>query len=280
MKYLIFGNGYLGNKFHGLLPDSVIDRADINDTAAVAEAIKKYQPQAVINCAAKTGKPNVDWCEDHKLETLDSNLRGALSLLKVCEELGQYWVQIGSGCIYEGDKNGQGWAESDAPNFDRSYYSKVKGWLNDILADFNVLQLRLRMPLDGEPGPRNFITKIATYPKVISVPNSITVIDDLVVAAKALMERKATGIYNVANPGVIEHKEILEMYKEIVDPTHTYTPISLEELATFTKAGRSNCVISSQKLEAAGIHLPEIHGRVRELLHIYKNNLDQAKKAL
>jgi dTDP-4-dehydrorhamnose reductase len=277
MKYLIFGNGYLGNKFHALLPDSVIDSADINDTAAVRLAIEKHRPHAVINCAAKTGKPNVDWCEDHKFETLDSNVRGPLNLLKVCQEMGQYWVQIGSGCIYQGDNDGQGWGEEDPANFHGSYYSKAKAWLNDMLADFDVLQLRLRMPLDSEPGPRNFITKIATYKNVISVPNSITVIDDLISAAQVLMERKATGIYNVANPGAIEHKEILTMYKEIVDPTHTYTPISLEQLSGITKAGRSNCVLSSRKLEEAGIHLPEIHGRVRELLVAYKANLGKNK---
>lgn len=277
MKYLIFGNGYLGNKFKQLLEDAVIDPADINDTAAVRAAIEKHKPFAVINCAAKTGKPNVDWCEDHKDETLDANLRGPLNLLRVCQDMNQYWVQIGSGCIYQGDNGGRGWAETDAPNFDGSYYSKVKGWLNDILADFDVLQLRLRMPLDAEPGPRNFITKITTYPKVISVPNSITVIDDLVMAAKALMEKKAVGIYNVANPGAIEHKEILEMYKEIVDPNHTYTPITLEQLGTMTKAGRSNCVLDGKKLADAGVHLPEIRGRVRELLVEYKKHLDKAK---
>ncbi len=277
MKYLIFGNGYLGNKFHQGLPDSVIDPANINDTAAVRAAIEKYRPEAVINCAAKTGKPNVDWCEDHKEETLDANLRGPLNLLHVCQEMSQYWVQIGSGCIYQGDHGGKGWSETDPANFDGSYYSKVKGWLNDILADFDVLQLRLRMPLDAEPGPRNFITKIATYPKVISVPNSITVIDDLIFAAKTLMERRATGIYNVANPGVIEHKEILAMYKEIVDPNHTYIPISLDELSGMTKAGRSNCMLSSKKMEEAGIALPEIHGRVRELLLAYRDHLKQGK---
>lgn len=273
MKYLIFGNGYLGNKFHAALPGSVLDTANINDVVAVRRAIETHAPDAVINCAAKTGKPNIDWCEDHKFETLESNLIGPLNLLRVCQELGQYWVQIGSGCIYQGDNNGLGWGEDDRPNFDGSYYSKVKGWMNEMLRDFPVLQLRLRMPLDGEPGPRNFITKITNYKQVISVPNSITVIDDLIAAAKALMEQKATGVYNVVNPGAIEHKEILALYKDIVDPTHEYRLISLDELAQLAKAPRSNCILSTKKLEDAGVRLPEIHGRVKEILQQYKQNL-------
>lgn len=273
MKYLIFGNGYLGNKFAKTLPESIIDPANINDAVAVRAAIEKYRPQAVINCAARTGVPNIDWCEDHKFETFDSNLRGPLNLLAVCQELGQYWVQMGSGCIYQGDNGGRGWSEDDKPNFDGSYYSKLKGWMNEILRDFPVLQLRLRMPLDSEPGPRNFITKITNYKKVINEPNSITVIDDLVAAARQLIDQRATGIYNVVNPGVIDHKEILAAYKEIVDPAHTYESISLAELAKLAKAPRSNCVLSTQKLTAAGVVLPDIHDRVREVLKEYKRQL-------
>lgn len=273
MKYLIFGNGYLGNKFKNYFENAVIDTANINNEDEVARAIQEHKPDVVINCAAKTGKPHIDWCEDHKLETLDVNLRGPLTLLKVCGELNQYWVQLGSGCIYQGDNNGKGWSEDDPPNFIGSYYSRVKAMMNDALKDFPVLQLRLRMPLDAEPGPRNFITKIANYPKVISVPNSITIIEDLLTAAGQLIEKKAVGIYNVVNPGIIEHKEILADYKEIVDPGHQCEYISLEQLAEFTKAPRSNCILSTKKLEDAGIKLPEIHGRVRDMLREYKRNL-------
>jgi 3,5-epimerase/4-reductase len=277
MKYLIFGKGYLGNKFHQYLENSVLDPADITDETAVRNAIQQHRPDVVINCAAKSGKPNIDWCETHKLETLNSNLRGPLTLLKVCSDLNQYWMQLGSGCIYEGDNNGQGWRENDPPNFHRSYYSRLKGVMNDLLADFPVLQLRLRMPLDGEPSARNLITKITTYKQIISLPNSITVIDDLLLAAKDLMERKATGIYNVVNPGAITHAEILKIYKELVDPTHTYELISLEQLEKMTKAGRSNCVLNTDKLAQAGITLPPINERVREVLTQYKEHHHLAK---
>lgn len=277
MKYLIFGKGYLGHKFQQFLENSVLDPADITDENAVRNAIQQHQPDVVINCAAKSGKPNIDWCETHKLETLNSNLRGPLTLLKVCSDLNQYWVQLGSGCIYEGDNNGQGWRENDPPNFFRSYYSRLKGVMNDLLADFPVLQLRLRMPLDGEPSPRNLITKITTYNQIISLPNSITVIDDLLEAAKQLMERKATGIYNVANPGAITHAEILSVYKELVDPNHTYELISLEQLEKMTKAGRSNCVLNTDKISKEGIVLPPIHQRVREVLSQYKEHLHLVK---
>ena len=45
----------------------------------------------------------------------------------------------------------------------------------------NVLQLRLRMPIDDDlQNPRNFIHKIANCAKVVNIPNSMTVLNELV----------------------------------------------------------------------------------------------------
>ena len=92
-------------------------------------------PEAIINCAGKTGKPNVDWCEDHKVETLYSNVVGPLVLVKVCQELGKYFVHVGTGCVYEGDNNGKGFTEEDKPNFFGSFYSKSKIWSQEALEE-------------------------------------------------------------------------------------------------------------------------------------------------
>ncbi len=269
MSTLIFGKGFFGERFAQAISGSTLVGTDITNTVLVAEALDTHKPDVVINCAGKTGKPNVDWCETHKSETLNSNLLGPLVLRQACEVRNIYFVQLGSGCIYEGDNDGRGWGEDDPPNFFGSFYSRTKGWINDALRDFPVLQVRLRMPIDGKQGPRNLITKLIGYPKVISVPNSISAVDDVVMATRALMEKRATGIYNVVNPGMIVHKDILDLYKEIIDPVHQVEYISLDELNTRTAAGRSNCVLSSAKLEASGIHLTPVKERVRELMLSY-----------
>ncbi len=137
-------------------------------------------------------------------------------------------------------------------------------------------QLRLRMPFDDEPSERNFITKITKYAKVISVPNSISVLEDFMKAAKALITQKATGVYNVTNPGTITHQEILDMYIELVDPTYKYELFSVEEMDKITKAKRSNCGLSVQKLEEAGIHLRPVAQAVRESLVLYRQHLEKA----
>ena len=55
----------------------------------------------------------------------------------------------------------------------------------------------------------------------------------------------------MVNPGLINHVTILELYKKYVDPNHTYTLISMDELVgTYTCTGRSNCMLSTKKLES------------------------------
>jgi dTDP-4-dehydrorhamnose reductase len=272
MKYLLFGNGFIGNKFSNYLPDSVIAEDRIVFLEDVTRQIGKYNPDVVINCIGKTGVPNVDWCETHKEETFFSNVTVPAYMAEVCEELGQYMVHMGSGCIYEGDKR---YAESSIPNFRRSFYSRTKLYSEQILCHYNnILQIRIRMPVDDVPSPKNLITKLTSYQKVISIANSVTCIPDLMQAASALIKKRRTGVYNVVNPGAITHKQILEMYKDIVDPEFIIPEIiSADELNNITVAGRSNCTLGTVKLENEGISMAPADYAVAECLKRYRKFL-------
>lgn len=278
MKILIFGRGYVGNKFFDYFSEKSeveVDFADcrVEDYSLVKRELEEKRPDVIINCAGKTGRPNVDWCEDNKSETMFGNVVVPLMLARASDELGIYMVHIGSGCVYTGDKNGVGFCEDDEPNFAGSFYSRTKAWSEAVLKEFPILQLRLRMPLDGQPGERNFITKITKYARVISIPNSLSVLDDFLQAAWELIAKHETGVFNLTNPGVIDHEEILEMYKEIVDPNFEYELMSLSELEKVTKAGRSNCGLSSRKLEEAGVHMRPIREALKDVLQQYKKNM-------
>ena len=98
-----------------------------------------------------------------------------------------HYTYLGTGCIfeYEGDIHpfgleSNGFTESDVPNFFGSGYSVVKGYTDRLMYLFpNVLNVRIRMPITVDLNPRNFITKITTYKKVCSVPNSMTILPEL-----------------------------------------------------------------------------------------------------
>jgi len=104
------------------------------------------------------------------------------------------------------------------------------------------------MPISDDLEPRNFITKITKYERVVNVPNSMTVLHDLLPVSILMTERKLKGIWNFTNPGVISHNEILDLYKQYIDPNFTYKNFSLEDQDKILKAGRSNNELDPSKL--------------------------------
>jgi dTDP-4-dehydrorhamnose reductase len=267
----------MGNKFLNEVvaqgDHAYMSTVDALDYQALKTEMSAQHPDAVINCAGITGVPNVDWCEDHKEETLRGNVALPLNILRVCTELGIYWANVGSGCIYDGDNNGRGYAEEDTPNYEGSFYSYTKRLAEDVLKKFPVLILRLRIPLDSVPSPKNVIDKLVRYTTIIDVPNSISVVPEFVQTSIKMMRDRRTGIYNMTNPGALRYPELLELYKKIVDPSFSYTALSLEELKTKTKASRSNCVLDTTKRESQGYHMTDIHEVLEPLLKEYKTHL-------
>lgn len=174
-KYLIVGNGYLGNRFANFLQDSVITEHRINTIDDISTQIEKYDPEVIINAIGKTGRPNIDLCESNKDETFFSNVTVPAMMAEACLETDTYMVHIGSGCIYETSRcSGIWFSENDKPNFKKSLYSRTKIFAEDILSEYeNVLQLRIRIPIDNIPSSRNLIDKLIGYKQVINIPNSI-----------------------------------------------------------------------------------------------------------
>ncbi|MBP7841139.1 hypothetical protein KA037_00465 [Patescibacteria group bacterium] len=66
---------------------------------------------------------------------------------------------------------------------------------------------------------------------------------------------------------------MLALYKEIIDPRHTFTPVSMEELTKkITSSGRTSCMLNGDKL-AQYITLDPVGERIKEIIQIYKNNM-------
>ncbi len=256
-KVVIFGGrGFIGSQLLDVMEDSVAPSIDIADVPGVRAVLDREKPSIVINAAGKTGKPNIDWCEDHRMETVRSNVTGPLILLDECMKRGIYFVHIGSGCIYDGPPpSPDGFSEDDQPNFMGSFYSLTKLTIDQLLRPFPVLQVRLRMPFSGTSNPRNLITKLRGYKKVLDVRNSITYIPDFIPALTTLISKKATGIFNIVNHGAISPYEIMVRYQKTVDPDHRFERLELGSLPSVVKAARSNCVLSAKKLESQGIKM-------------------------
>ena len=260
--FLIYGKtGWIGGMLGRLLAGSnqayFYGTARLHDRKAIEEDIGRCRPTHILNAAGITGRPNVDWCESHKREVVQTNVLGILNLIDLAHSRGIHVTNFATGCIYSYDDahpvNGLGFSENDVANFRGSYYSNTKAMVEELIQQYdNVLQLRLRMPIDDNLlNPRNFIYKIANYDKVVNIPNSMTVLNELVPLAIEGALRNLTGIYNFTNPGVISHNEVLQLYKDYCDDDFTWKNFTLEEQSKILAAPRSNNMLDTKKLEEA-----------------------------
>jgi 3,5-epimerase/4-reductase len=255
MKVLVFGSkGWIGQQFISNTTHTIIQATtrpeNIDDTF---DEIKKVNPDCVISFLGRTygmhnGKliPSIDYLElPGKLyENMRDNFYAPFNLATICEKLNIHFVYLGTGCIYTyGDK--KRFTEEDKPNFFGSGYSTVKGYTDQVLRQFkNTLQLRIRMPVSKLVSGRNLIDKLVSYPNICSIPNSMTVLDDMWPIIDKMIDVKEKGVYNLTNPGTSEHDWILNEYKKYIP--HTWNLISYEEQNI--KSGRSNNEMDTTKL--------------------------------
>lgn len=287
MKWLIFGGkGWIGQQvcsiLDGMQDETILyakSRAD-NETDVEKEIIGT-NPDRIVSLIGRTSGPGyntIDYLEQKGklVENLKDNLYGPLVLAILAKKHNIHFTYLGTGCIfdgYEGD-TGNGYSEEAKPDFFGSSYSIVKGYTNNIMCMFNdsILHLKIRMPINGDNSPRNFITKITIYKKICSLNNSMTVLPELLPIMIDMAKNKVTGTVNLTNPGLINHNEILEMYKEIIDPTFTWENFTIEEQDKVLLAGRSNNLLNTDKLQSMYPNVLPIKEAVRKIMYQLKNN--------
>lgn len=237
----LIGHGYIGEHISEELKTQSIPHRWIHHTDKIPTGTG-----VIINAAGYTGSPNVDACETYKQETINGNVVFPLQLEMKNRSIPI--IHISSGCVYTGYKYG-GWTEIDEPNFDfnnGSFYSGSKTLEQELLKPYmnKSYLLRIRMPFGDKHHPKNFLTKLHKYEKLIDFTNSLSYVNDV---AKVAIHFAATlptpGIYNVCNPGYKTTKQIADMLG-LDKPWFTE-----EEFTLATSAPRSNCVLNNDKLQ-------------------------------
>jgi len=285
MSWLLYGStGWIGGMLKPMLEAQAqtvhCGKARLENRESVERELDELKPRYILNCAGVTGRPNVDWCEDHKQETIRANVLGTVNVADAAFLRNIHVTVYATGCIYEYDKDhpigGKPFTEDDTPNFEGSFYSKTKIQTERLLRCYpNVLVLRVRMPISDDLAPRNFITKISKYAKVVDIPNSMTILTDLLPISLDLTKKERKGVYNFTNPGTLSHNEILALYKHYIDPSFQWVNFSLEEQAKVIKAGRSNNELDASKLFREYPSLPHAKASIVEVFKRMKVNLEK-----
>jgi 3,5-epimerase/4-reductase len=266
-KILIFGRGFIASRLQEGLKCPVSDKR-IHCLKDAEKEIKKYSPKIIINCIGHIGR-NVDECELNKDKTLVSNSFVPLILAEAALRKSIRLVHISSGCIFHYDyQKDKPIDEEKTPDFFELFYSRSKIYseqpLKILSKKFPILIVRIRIPLDNRPHPKNILDKLIGYKKIIDLPNSVTYIPDFIKALKHLLKIKATGIYNVVNKGALRYPELLGIYRRYA-PGFKYKVIDYKKLNMV----RTNLILSTRKLEQAGFKVRDIHEVLEECVKNY-----------
>ena len=276
MIVLLGGTGYIGQAYQLFFNDRRIKyislkRSDVDykNPTILTEVLRRTKAQFLINAAGYTGKPNVDACELNKADCLDGNVLFPSRVAHACDAVGVPWGHVSSGCIYTGSKlDGSGFTETDPPNFsfrqkNCSFYSGAKALCEEVLGDFsNIYIWRLRIPFDNREHPRNYLTKIMQYERLLDATNSISQLREFVSASWECWEKRVPyGIYNLTNPGQVSTRQVVNhiVKNGLLIKNYNFFQSESEFMSTAAKTPRSNCVLDSSKLAAVGIKMTEVN---------------------
>jgi dTDP-glucose 4,6-dehydratase len=267
-RVLLFGaRGWIGGKLAALMRARGVEvveaktRPADHPDSAVRRELAEVSPTHVMCAIGRTHGPGcdtIDYLEGGPARlrlNIRDNLDAPLVLANLCAERGVRMARVGTGCIFDRPagpvpEGETGYVEGDDPDYFGSSYSVVQGATDRQLRYHaaTVLNARVRMPVDADLSPRNFVPKIASYARVIDVPNSVTALPELLPWFVQLALEGVTGTLNFVNEGTVSHNQVLEMYREAVDPAFVVRNFTVEEQGAILKAGRCNCRLDASEL--------------------------------
>ena len=275
MRVLILGKGYLGNKiFNHLKSSKRMERCVLlSQKDVIYSNSEELYPflmfrdekiyDVIINASGYTGRPNIDAAEDDKETCWKYNVSVPMAICDAAEKAKIPMIHISSGCIYNDVSESFKWfSEDDEPNFgmfndESSFYSKTKHVAEMMLKDRAWL-FRIRMPFSKDNIERNYLRKILAYDNLISIPNSMTCVEDFCVFIEKFLESNLYtpfGTFNVVNNGFLTAKNVVDIMQGYFKMNKSF--IDLSELET--KANRSNCLLSDNKISGMGLMLPNAY---------------------
>lgn len=255
-RTLVLGTGYVAGAymralhFLGLRPVAQ-SRAWLNytDPRELNFYLRTQKPQLVVNAAGYTGR-TVDDCEVNKDECYAANVAFVRNLGNVCAELGIGVIHISSGCIFDGSGP---FKEEDKPNNVTAFYTQCKLHAERELQDTGCRSwiFRIRMPFNRHSHPRNWLTKLAGYDRILDGLNSVTFLDEFTMRSYHLAQKADPGIYHAACSIPIRTASVARM---LFDAGLRKQAVELFHYPDFIMAGhvhRSAAVLDVSKFERA-----------------------------
>jgi dTDP-4-dehydrorhamnose reductase len=222
MSILCLGNGLVGREFQrrgiqslGRELINITHQASVFDSYALQEQLDQFD--TIINCIAFTNtKPKTK--EDFSFNVL-VNTNFVRDLAIFCDEHNKKLVHISTGDIY-GDSQrlrmSKAFKETDS-TIVMTEYSAAKYLAEQFIDKDKHLILRPRLIFGPDNLSSNLITKLYKYTSFTPYINSFCSTRTLVDAALTLIDKQATGVFNVCNSGISTMLELAEIIRDKFD---------------------------------------------------------------
>lgn len=272
---LIIGRGYVGAAMaeefsFSKTPFAVANRSCVELASSFGEMVDYFRSTGatcVVNCGAFIAGGRADNCEDYKADNFLGNLVFPSMVANACELLGIRLLHVSTACLFIGHNFGFGYSETDTPHLsfrarnDCGVYVGAKQLAEEVVARYNKSWIcRIRLPFDQYDNPRNYITKIRSYPKVVDAFNSLSHRGDFCRICREMIERNVEfGTYNVVNEGAIWTHEIVDRLGIKVDWWDNQ-----EFEKTVARTPKSTCTLSVAKLKRAGIAVRSVDEAIND----------------
>jgi dTDP-4-dehydrorhamnose reductase len=267
VKIAIFGvDGQLGRAIaaaltadHEVVPVPR-SRADIRDGHAVAEAVRREQPEWVINSAAMT---HVDRCETEPLAAFEVNAVGAYHVARAAAETGARVLHVSTDYVFDG-KKASPYVEDDLARPINAYgASKLAGeWFVQSAADANVIVRSSGLyglyPCSGKG--TSFAETVLSRARqgqplrVVSDERlTPTFTEDLAAQMRLVIEQGVpAGVYHATNSGACSWYEFAVELLRQAGVNGSVTPIPASEWKSPTRRP-ANSVLENRSLAALGL---------------------------
>jgi len=208
---------------------------DITNKQLLVEKTKQINPKFIINTAAMT---NVDACENDKIGCYDLNVSVVQYLAAICSEINAHLIHISTDFIFDGKKGN--YTEDAVPN-PLSYYGETKLLSEAVLQkstiNYTILRTILVYGLVNDMSRSNIVLWVKESlekKKEITIVNdqfrTPTYVEDLALACKISIDKKATGIFNISSNQLLsvyeiaqEIAEVFQLDKTLIKPISTGT---------------------------------------------------------
>lgn len=226
---------------------------DLTNKESVFAFVKQYQPDQIVHLAAMT---NVDYCEQHPEEALDTNAEATKYLAQASKKWKSLLTYVSTAAVFNGKK--EAFSESDPPDPVNMYgKSKLQGeqYIQSILKKYRIF--RPAWLIGGGKKEKKFVSYIINQSqqqdeiKVVSDKiGTISYAKDLaeVILESIYLERQS-GIYHIGSQGACSRFDIARTILDHLESNVKLVPVPSSFFETTFSAPRPDReVLVSEKL--------------------------------